>query len=247
MTIEGRNPVLEALRAGKPLQKILVAKGAHGAAMGEVIEFARKKGIPIQEVDRTRLDQMAESRAHQGVIAVGEAFSYTPIDDVLDRARAGSEPPFLLLLDEVQDPQNLGSLIRTADAVGVHGVVLPERRSAPLSAVAIKASAGAALHVPVAQVTNLNRMIDSLKDAGLWIAGATMEAEKEIWDVDLTGPMAIVVGGEGKGLSRLAREKCDLLVRIPMLGQVDSLNAAVAGAILLYEVRRQRMRRQDSK
>lgn len=238
--IVGRNPVMEALRAGRPIHKLLVARGAQEGSIRQIRGLARERGILVQEVDRARLDELAAGQNHQGVVAQAAAREYATVDEILDRARERGEDPFVLLLDGIEDPQNLGSLLRTCDACGVHGVIIPERRSAGVTPVVAKVSAGAVEYVPVAQVTNLARTLDQLKAAGLWIVGADMDGRELHYQARLTGPLGVVVGGEGKGLGRLVGEKCDFKVRIPMRGQVNSLNAAVAGAILLYEVRRQR-------
>ncbi|MFZ5816975.1 MAG: 23S rRNA (guanosine(2251)-2'-O)-methyltransferase RlmB [Bacillota bacterium] len=238
--IEGRNPVLEALRAGREINKLLVAKGAREGSIREVVGLARQAGILIQEVDRERLDAMAQGRNHQGVIALAAAHRYYDLDEVLERAAATGQDPLLLVLDGIEDPQNLGSLLRTADAAGVHGVIIPERRAVGLTETVAKVSAGAVEYVPVARVTNIARTLDELKQKGFWVVGTHQEARELYYQAKLTGPLAVVIGGEGKGMGRLVSEKCDFTVRLPMLGHVTSLNAAVAGAILVYEIRRQR-------
>ncbi|HEY8418679.1 MAG TPA: 23S rRNA (guanosine(2251)-2'-O)-methyltransferase RlmB [Limnochordales bacterium] len=238
--IPGRNPVREALLAGRPVERLLVAKGAGGAPLAEILRLAAEQGIAVQEVDRRRLDRMTEGAVHQGVVAVAAPRAYVPLDELLRRAEERGEPPLLLVLDEVQDPHNLGSLLRSADGAGAHGVVIPKRRSAGLTMTVARTSAGAVEHVPVAQVSNLVQAIRALKERGLWVVGADMAAEQDLWDADLTGPMAVVIGGEDKGLGRLVRESCDFLVRIPMRGRVNSLNAGVAGALVLFEIARQR-------
>jgi 23S rRNA (guanosine2251-2'-O)-methyltransferase len=238
--IEGRNPVLEALRAGRSINKLLVAKGSREGSIREVLALAREKGVLVQEVERARLDTLASGRAHQGVIALVAAHRYYEVDEILARAKEKGEDPLILILDGIEDPQNLGSLLRTADAAGVHGVIIPERRAVGLTETVAKVSAGAMEYVPVARVTNIARTIEELKEAGLWVVG-THQAGKELYhQARLTGPLAVVIGSEGKGIGRLVAEKCDFMVRLPMLGHVTSLNAAVAGAILIYEVRRQR-------
>lgn len=238
--LAGRNPVREALVAGRPLERLLVAQGAGGPALAEILRLAAERGIAVQTVDRRRLDRLAEGHVHQGVVAVAAPRAYVPLDEVLRRAEKGGEPPLLLLLDEVQDPHNLGSLLRSADGAGAHGVVVPKRRSAGLTMTVARTSAGAVEHVPVAQVSNLVQTIRTLQERGLWVVGADMAAEQDLWDADLTGPLAVVIGGEDKGLGRLVRESCDFLVRIPMRGRVNSLNAGVAGALVLFEIARQR-------
>jgi 23S rRNA (guanosine2251-2'-O)-methyltransferase len=238
--IEGRIPVLEALRAGREINKLLVAKGSREGTIREVFAVARDAGVIIQEVDRKRLDTLAEGRNHQGVIALVAAHDYVEVDEILSRAKAAGEDPFLLVLDGIEDPQNLGSLLRTADAAGAHGIVIPERRAAGLTETVAKVSAGAIEYVPVARVTNIARTIDELKEQGLWVVGTHPDAPELYHQARLTGPLAVVVGSEGKGIGRLVAEKCDFMVRLPMRGRVTSLNAGVAGAILIYEIRRQR-------
>ncbi|MFZ5828202.1 MAG: 23S rRNA (guanosine(2251)-2'-O)-methyltransferase RlmB [Bacillota bacterium] len=238
--IEGRNPVLEALRAGREINKLLVAKGAREGSIREVVGLARQAGVIIQEVDRERLDALAQGRNHQGVIAMVAAHRYYDLDEILERAAASGQDPFLLVLDSIEDPQNLGSLLRTADAAGVHGVVIPERRAVGLTETVAKVSAGAVEYVPVARVTNIARTLDELKEKGFWVVGTHQDARELYYQAKLTGPLVVVIGSEGKGMGRLVSEKCDFTVRLPMLGHVTSLNAAVAGAILIYEIRRQR-------
>lgn len=238
--IEGRIPVLEALKAGREINKLLVAKGAREGSILQVIGVAREAGVIIQEVDRARLDQLAEGRNHQGVIAMVAAHTYADVDDIFAAAQAKGEDPLILVLDGIEDPQNLGSLLRTADAVGAHGVIIPERRAAGLTETVAKVSAGAVEYVPVARVVNITRTLAELKERGVWVVGTHQDAKELYHQARLTGPLAVVIGGEGKGIGRLVSENCDFMVRLPMLGHVTSLNAAVAGAILVYEIRRQR-------
>lgn len=238
--IVGRNPVLEALRAGRPVERLLVAKGASGAAIDEIVALARRSGLTVQFDDRRRLDRLAEGHVHQGVVAVAAPVPYVSVDEILARAQRRGEEPLLLALDEVQDPHNLGSLLRSADGAGAHGIVVPRRRSAGLTMTVARTSAGAVEHVPVAQVSNLVQTLSDLKGRGMWVAGADTAGQREYWDADLSGPLVIVIGGEDKGLGRLVRRTCDFLVRIPMHGRINSLNAAVAGALLLFESSRQR-------
>lgn len=238
--IVGRNPVLEALRAGRPVERLLVAKGASGAAIDEIVALARRSGLTVQFDDRRRLDRLAEGHVHQGVVAVAAPVPYVSVDEILALARRRGEEPLLLALDEVQDPHNLGSLLRSADGAGAHGIVVPRRRSAGLTMTVARTSAGAVEHVPVAQVSNLVQTLSDLKGRGMWVAGADTAGQREYWDADLSGPLVIVIGGEDKGLGRLVRQTCDFLVRIPMYGRINSLNAAVAGALLLFESSRQR-------
>lgn len=237
--IEGRNPVLEALRAGRTIDRLLVAEGTAPAFLEKLKTLAGQRGVHVELVDRAHLDGLARSRAHQGVVAMAPARAHASIDEIL--ARAGrADPALVVALDGVEDPQNLGAIVRSCDAAGAHGVVLTERRSAPLGPGAIKASAGAIEHVPAARVVNLTRTLEELKAAGLWVYGADGQGDRVYSEVDLTGPAVIVIGGEGRGLSRLVKERCDFLLRIPMFGRVNSLNASAAAAVLLFEARRQR-------
>jgi 23S rRNA (guanosine2251-2'-O)-methyltransferase len=238
--IEGRNPVLEALKAGREINKLLVARGNREGSIREVLALARQRGLIVQEVDRSRLDDLARGRTHQGVIAFVAAHRYAELEEVFAAAAERGEDPLIFVLDGIEDPQNLGSLIRTADGAGVHGLIIPERRAAPLTETVAKVSAGAIEHLPVVRVVNVARTLEELKERGLWVVGAHQDGRDLYWAGNLTGPLAIVVGGEGKGIGRLVAEKCDFLVRLPMLGKVTSLNAAVAGAVLAYEARRQR-------
>lgn len=238
--IEGRNPVMEALRADRPLNKLLVARGAGEGSIRAILGLAREKGVLVQEVERTRLDAMAEGRVHQGVIALAAPRRYAEPEEILALARERGEDPFVLVLDGLEDPHNIGSLLRTAECVGAHGAILPERRAAPITPAAVKASAGAAEHLPVARVTNLVQTLEWLKEQGLWIAGTDAEGPQLYTESNLTGPLALVIGSEGKGMGRLVREHCDLLVRLPLRGRITSLNASVAGGVLMYEVLRQR-------
>jgi 23S rRNA (guanosine2251-2'-O)-methyltransferase len=231
--IYGRNPVLEALRSHQPVERILLAEGArHKGPIAEIVERARAADIAVEKVARRRLDRMAIN--HQGVVAIVTAFEYASLDVMLALADQRGQRPLLLALDQVQDVHNLGSLIRTAEAVGAHGVIIPERRAAGVTAAVFKSSAGAAAHLPIAQVTNLVRTLGELKEAGLWIVGLDIAGDRDYDALDWAMPTAIVVGSEGHGLSRLTRETCDFLVRLPMRGHVESLNAAVAGSIVMY-------------
>ncbi len=240
--IEGKNPVLEALRAGHEITKLYVLKGeAPAGPLREILGTAAAKGIPVHPVDMAALNRMAATRNHQGIIAVAAEWRYSSVPAILKWAEERGEPPFVLLLDGVEDPQNLGSILRTAEAAGVHGIIIPERRAVGLTAAVARASAGAIEYVPVARVTNLTKTVEELKKAGLWFTGAEMDATLEFQRANLTGPIGLVVGGEGQGVSRLLGEHCDQLVRLPMWGRINSLNAAVAAGILLYEVRRQRV------
>jgi 23S rRNA (guanosine2251-2'-O)-methyltransferase len=235
--IAGRHPVLEALRAGRPLNKLWVAEHADGGSLSEILARAREMGVVVQRVPRARLQKVAGD-AHQGVVAFAAARAYAALEDVM--ARDTGQAPLIVLLDELNDPHNLGAIVRTAEAAGAQGVVVPKRRSASLTATVAKASAGALEYLPVARVSNLVQAIDRLKEAGYWVFGADAEAQRLYTQVDLRGPTAFVIGAEGSGLSRLVKARCDEIVKLPMLGRVGSLNASVAAGVLLYEAVRQR-------
>lgn len=239
--IEGRNAVLEALRSGAAVDKLYLAKGEVDAALRHLASTAREKGAVVVECDRRKLDAMSVTHAHQGVIAVTSVREYADVDDILDVAREKGEPPLIVVCDELSDPHNLGAVIRTAECAGAHGVIIPKRRSAGLTAVVAKTSAGAVSYVPVARVPNLTACLKELKDKGLWVYGATAAGDTQLYQADLKGPAAIVIGSEGFGMSRLVEETCDVRVSIPMKGQLNSLNASAAAAILLYEAVRQRL------
>ncbi len=238
--IEGRNPIIEALRSGREIDKILVARGDRNGSIVKIISDAKKKGIVIQEVDRAKLDSMSQTKNHQGVIAYVATAEYVTVDDILDLAKEKGEAPFIVIADEITDPHNLGSVLRTANAAGVHGIIIPKRRSAGLNSVVAKTSAGAVEFTPVAKVSNIAATIDKLKKENVWIVGADMDGDRTIYTHDFSGGVAIVVGSEGNGISRIVKEKCDFLVRIPLLGEITSLNASVAGALMMYEVVRNR-------
>lgn len=238
--VAGRNPVLELLKSGKPVHKLLIAKGAGKGSVVEILARARELRIPVQDVDKNHLDSLLEGLNHQGVAALVPAREYVEVDDILRVARDNAEEPFILLLDEIEDPHNLGAIIRTADAAGVHGVIIPKHRAVGLTSTVAKASAGAIEYVPVARVTNLVQTIEKLKKEGCWVVAADTDGEI-LWKCNnLSGPLVCVIGSEGKGISRLLKEKCDFLVRIPMKGSVSSLNASVAAAVLCYEIMRQK-------
>ena len=238
--IEGRNAVIEALRAGRAIDKIYIAKGEVDQTLGHIASKARAQGVVVVETDRRKLDAMSRTHAHQGVVALCAVREYCTVEDLLQRAQEKGEPPFLVMCDEISDPHNLGAIIRTAECVGAHGVIIPKRRSAGLTAVVDKASAGAAEHLPIARVANLSAAIETLKRAGVWVYGAAAEGASPLWKTDLTGSICIVIGSEGDGISRLVREHCDVLVSIPMKGEISSLNASAAAAVLMYEALRQR-------
>ena len=238
--IEGRNAVIEALRAGTAMDKIYLAKGETDATLGHIASTARSKGIEVVEADRRKLDAMSATHSHQGVIAVAAVREYASVADILQAARDKNEPPLVVVCDELSDPHNLGAVIRTAEAAGAHGVIIPKRRSAGLTAVVAKTSAGAVSYLPVARVANLTALLKELKEEGLWVFGTAADGATSLYQADLKGPAAIVIGSEGDGMSRLVREQCDFLVSIPMRGQVNSLNASAAAAVVLYEAVRQR-------
>ena len=239
--IEGRNAVIEALRAGTNIDKIYLARGETDAALGHIASTARAKGVVVVEADRRKLDGMSRTHAHQGVIALAAVRAYVDVEDLLALAAERGEPPLLVVCDELSDPHNLGAVIRTAECAGAHGVIIPKRRSAGLTAIVGKTSAGAVAHVPVARVPNLPALLKELKEEGLWIYGAAMDGTTPLYQAGLKGPAAIVIGSEGSGLGRLVRENCDFTVSIPMFGKINSLNASAAAAVLLYEAVRQRM------
>ena len=237
----GRNAVIEALRSERGINKILLAEGDRAGSVKEILSLARERGIVVQSVNRSKLEALAGGMRHQGVLAYVSPVAYAELEDILKRAAEKEEPPFLLLLDELEDPHNLGALLRTADAAGVHGVLIPKRRSVPLNATVAKTSAGAVEYVPVARIGNISQTLRGLKQKGMWVAGADMGGEQAYYEADLTGPLVLVIGSEGHGMSRLTREQCDFVVRMPMAGRINSLNASVAGSILMYEVMRQRL------
>ncbi len=237
----GRNPVLETLRSKRKVKRLLIAEGQREApALASILQEIASQHIPLETVSRQRLDQLSQGAVHQGCLAVVEARQYATIEDLLESAHNKNQAPFLLILDAIQDVNNLGSLLRTAEAAGVHGAIIPQHHAAEVNATVVKTSAGATEHLLIAQETNLTRVIETLKAANIWVIGLVGETTTAYDQADLTGPLALVVGNEGRGISRLVREHCDLLVSLPMHGQINSLNAAVAGSIALYEALRQR-------
>lgn len=238
--IEGRNAVLEAFRSGKCVDKLFILDGCQDGPVRTIAREARKTDTIINYVSKERLDQLSETRAHQGVIAQVAAYEYSTVEEILARAEEKGEPPFLILLDNVEDPHNLGAIIRTANLAGAHGVIIPKRRAVGLTSTVAKTSAGAINYTPVAKVTNIVRTIEELKEKGIWFVCADMGGET-MYDLDLTGPMGLVIGNEGEGVSRLVREACDFTASIPMKGDIDSLNASVAAGVLAYEIVRQRL------
>ena len=239
--IIGRNPVLEAIRSGRSVDKILVKKGKYEGSIVPIIKKAKDAGIIIQEVERAKLDQIAEGENHQGVIAYVSAYDYVSVKDILDKAREKNEPPFIIICDKITDPHNLGAILRTANCVGAHGVIIPKRRAVGLTATVAKTSAGAVNYTPVAKVTNIAKTIEELKKEGMWFVCADMDGQM-MYDLNLTGPIGLVIGNEGAGVSRLVKEKCDFTASIPMKGDIDSLNASVAAGVLAYEIVRQRLK-----
>ena len=240
LTIEGRNAVIEAFRSGKTIDKLFVLDGCQDGPVKTITREARKQNTIITYVSRERLDQLSETGKHQGVIAYAAAYEYAEVEDMLKLAEEKGEPPFLVLLDGIEDPHNLGAIIRTANLAGAHGVIIPKRRAAGLTSTVAKTSAGALNYTPVAKVTNLSATIEELKEKGLWFVCADMGGQ-EMYKLNLKGPIGLVIGNEGEGVSRLVREKCDMIASIPMKGDIDSLNASVAAGVLAYEIVRQRM------
>ncbi|AZO96563.1 23S rRNA (guanosine(2251)-2'-O)-methyltransferase RlmB [Halocella sp. SP3-1] len=238
--IEGRNPVIEALKGNRKLDRILIKNDISGDKIDWIISQARRQGVIVERVSRNTLDKLALSHAHQGVIAIGETLTLVSVDDILKYAYQRDEQPFIIILDQIQDPHNFGSIIRTSYAAGAHGIIFQKKRAVGVTPVVAKSSAGAIEHIRLAEVTNINQTIDRLKEEGLWIAGADMQGQQAHYQADLKGKIGLVIGSEGQGLRRLTREKCDFLIKIPMLGELGSLNASVAAAIIIYEIVRQR-------
>ena len=241
MTIEGRNAVMEAFRSGKTIDRVYVLKGCQDGPINSILREARKHDTLVNFVAKERLDQMSETGKHQGVIASAAAYAYAEVEDMLKLAEEKGEPPFLFLLDDIEDPHNLGAIIRTANLAGAHGVIIPKRRAVGLTATVARTSAGALNYPPVAKVTNLSATIEELKEKGMWFVCADMGGTT-MYDLNLTGPIGLVIGNEGDGVSRLVKEKCDFVASIPMKGEIDSLNASVAAGVLAYEIVRQRLK-----
>lgn len=240
LTIEGRNAVMEAFRSGKTIDKLFVLKNCQDGPVNSILREARKHDVIVSFVAKERLDQMSKTGKHQGVIASAAAYEYAEVEDILNLAREKGEPPFIFLLDNIEDPHNLGAIIRTANLAGAHGVIIPKRHAVGLTATVAKTSAGALNYTPVAKVTNLGATMEELKKEGLWFVCADMGGTT-MYDLNLTGPIGLVIGNEGEGVGRLVKEKCDFVASIPMKGDIDSLNASVAAGVLAYEVVRQRM------
>ena len=239
----GRNAVTEALKSGRGINKLWIASGDREGSVSEIAALAKERGIVMQYVERAKIESFAGGHRHQGVLAYVAPVPYAELDDILKAAEAKGEAPFLVLLDELEDPHNLGALLRTADATGVHGILIPKRRSVSLNATVAKTSAGAVEYVPVARIGNIAQTLKKLKEKGFCVAGADMDGEKAYYEADLTGPLVLVVGSEGRGMSRLTKEACDFIVSMPMVGRINSLNASVAGSILMYESMRQRLQK----
>ena len=240
MYIVGRNPVLELLKTDKQIDKIYILKGDLQGSIKKIIGAAKDKKIIIQEIDKHKMDELSDGQVHQGVAALVTGFEYSSIDDIFEKAESLNQSPFIVILDEIEDPHNLGAIIRTCECAGVHGVIIPERRSARVNQTVYKASAGAVNHVLVSSVTNIAKTLELLKDKGLWIYGADLKGENYYYKESLEGAIGLVIGNEGKGMSRIVSEKCDVLIKIPMFGSVSSLNASTSAAILIYEVIRQK-------
>lgn len=238
--IEGRNPVIEAFRSGRSIDKLFVLEGCHDGPVQTIIREAGKKDTIINYVKKERLDAMSETGRHQGVIAYAAAYNYAQLSDILDKAKEKDEPPFIIILDGIEDPHNLGAIIRTANLAGAHGVIIPKHNASGLTATVAKASAGAINYTPVAKVTNISKTINELKEQGMWFVCAAADGE-QMYRLNLKGPIGLVIGNEGKGVSRLVKENCDFTAAIPMKGDIDSLNASVAAGILAYEIVRQRL------
>ncbi len=238
--IEGRNAVIEALRAGRAIDKLYINKGEVDKTLGHIASKAREKGVVVVECDRRKLDFMSQTHAHQGVIAVCAVREYCSVEDILALAKERGEAPFVIVCDEISDGHNLGAIIRSAECAGAHGVIIPKRRSAGLTAVVDKASAGAAEHMAIARVPNIPAVLKELKENGLWVYGTAAAGTSDLWHTDFSGPLALVIGSEGDGMGRLVAESCDYIVSLPMKGQVSSLNASAAAAITMYEILRQR-------
>ncbi|MBS4534021.1 23S rRNA (guanosine(2251)-2'-O)-methyltransferase RlmB [Clostridium sp. D2Q-14] len=238
--IEGRNPVIESLKSGRDIEKIFIQDGNKSGSINKIKKMAKDKGIMVQYIHKNKIQSMANTVSHQGVIALVSSHNYKSLEDIFKLAKDKGEEPFIVILDEIKDPHNLGSIMRTAECVGAHGIIIPKRRSVGLTATVAKTSAGAIEYMPVVKVSNIANIIDVLKDEGLWIYGADMSGKENYYNTKLTGAIGLVIGSEGSGMSRLVKEKCDVLVKIPMKGKVSSLNASVAGSIIMYDILRQR-------
>lgn len=243
--IEGRNSVLELLESGKDINKIFVTRGEKHGSINKILAIAKERKIIVVEKDKRQMDEMAQNQNYQGVIAIVPPFEYCEIEDIINYAKEKNEDPFVLILDGIEDPHNLGSIIRTAETAGVHGVIIPKRRAVSVNSTVNKASAGAVEHMKIARVTNISDAIEELKQAGLWVCGTAVDTNKYYYNQDLTGPLAIVIGNEGKGIGEKVKKNCDFLVKIPMKGKVQSLNASVSTGIVVYEAVKQRIRKEN--
>ncbi len=243
--IEGRNSVLELLESGKDVNKIFVTRGEKHGSINKILGIAKERKIIVVEKDKKQMDEMAQEENYQGVIAIVPPFEYVEISDILQVAKERNEDPFVIVLDGIEDPHNLGSIIRTAETAGVHGVIIPKRRAASVNSTVNKASAGAVEHMKIARVTNISDAIEELKQAGLWVCGTAVDTNKYYYNQDLTGPLAIVIGNEGKGIGEKVKKNCDFLVKIPMKGKIQSLNASVSTGIVIYESVKQRIRKEN--
>lgn len=241
--VEGRNAVIELLKSDKTINKIMIAKGEKQGSIYEIIKLAKEKRIVITEVDKAKLDTISETKHHQGVIAFASPIEYKTLDDILEIAKSKNEDPFILIADEIEDPHNLGALIRTAEIAGCHGLVIPKRRSALVTEVVTKVSCGATEYLPIARVNNINEAVRDLKENGVWVVGTDGSADKLYYEQDFRGPIAIIIGSEGRGMNKLTMKSCDFLVKIPMFGHITSLNASVSGGIVLFEAVKQRMKK----
>lgn len=237
--IAGRNPVNEALKSNREINYILISRGNNSGSILPIVAMAKNKGIPIKECNHKKLDFMCSGAPHQGIIAVAASYKYSELEDIFDLSKSRGEDPFIIIADEIEDPHNLGAIIRSAECAGAHGIIIPKRRSSSLTYVVSKASAGAIEYIPIVRVTNIASTLDDLKKRGIWIYGADMDGQT-CYNTDLTGPVALVVGNEGKGISRLIKEKCDIILSLPVKGTISSLNASVAAGVLMYEILRQK-------
>lgn len=240
--IIGRNAVMEVVKGDRTIEALYISKGQMEGSINAIINLAKKKKLVIKEVDRKKLDAMSNGAVHQGIIAVVTPYKYCEVSDIIEYAKEKNEAPFIVILDELEDPHNLGSIIRTAELCGVHGIIMPKRRNVGITTTVYKSSVGAIEYVKVAKVANINAVIDELKDQGIWVYGADIDGDEYSYEVDFSGPCAIIIGSEGKGISKLTLRKCDKLVKIPMVGKINSLNASVAGGIMMYEVLKGRLR-----
>ena len=241
--VEGRNAVIELLKSDKTIEQLFIANGKMEGSINKILGLAKDKGVIVKEVDRKKLDLMSETKAHQGVIAQITPFKYNTVEEILEFAKQKGEDPFIVILDELEDPHNLGSIVRTAELCGVHGIIIPKRRNVGVTATVYKSSVGAIEYMKIAKVTNINNTIDELKAKNIWVYGADINGEDYSYETNFSGPCAIVIGNEGKGMTKLTKTKCDKLVKIPMIGKINSLNASVAGGIMMYEVLKGRMKK----